>query len=140
MGLLSRIGARAPSVLGGLGVAGLLFFGALAGNPAGQEGIPSQQNPHRSSPFGPETPLDPTFADRQLRVLNAERQKSMVSDAEKLLKLAQELNAEIQTANPDTELRKISDIEKLARNVKQKMSTSLVGGPSFHDPTAPLFR
>ena len=140
MGYFGGVCARGQSLLGGLGIAGLLLLGSLAANPAGQEGIPNPVRPRPSSPFGQESPLDPAFADRQLRVLNAERQKSMVSDTQKLLKLAQELNAEIQTANPDSEIRKISDIEKLARNVKQKMSTSLVGGPSFHDPDNPLFR
>jgi hypothetical protein len=32
------------------------------------------------------------------------------------------------------QLRKIADIEKLARNVKQKMSISFVGEPLFQEP------
>jgi hypothetical protein len=32
------------------------------------------------------------------------------------------------------QLRKIADIERLARNVKQKMSISFVGGPQFQEP------
>ena len=141
MGRLGRVRARGLSLLGGLGVAGLLVLVALPVNPAGQSPVPPQFNPRQGrGVFGTEGPLDPMFAERQLRTLNAERQKSMVSDTEKLLKLAQELNAEIQTANPDIEMRRISDIEKLARNVKQKMSTSLVGAPPFHDPAPPVFR
>jgi hypothetical protein len=61
----------------------------------------------------------------------------MVSDTERLLKLAQELNSEIETSNPNVltqvQLRKIADIERLARNVKQKMSISFVGGPQFQE-------
>ncbi len=70
-----------------------------------------------------------------MRALNADRQKSLVSDTEKLLKLAKQLNSEIETSNQNeltqVQLREIADIEKLARNVKEKMSTSFVGGPSF---------
>ncbi|HEX3894279.1 MAG TPA: hypothetical protein VHW46_17015 [Terracidiphilus sp.] len=70
--------------------------------------------------------------------MNTERQKAVVSDTDKLLKLATELNQEIGESNPATltpvELRKVAEIEKLARNVKQKMSISFTGGPSFDEP------
>ena len=78
------------------------------------------------------------MAARQLRALNSERQKSMISDTDKLLQLAKELNEEVENSNPDqltqVELRKLADIEKLARNVKQKMSVSFVGGPTYQEP------
>jgi hypothetical protein len=81
------------------------------------------------------------FVERQLKALNAERQKALVSDTEKLLKLAQELNTEIATSNPQKlnsgQMHKIADIEKLAHNVKQKMSESMVSGPQLHEPIAP---
>jgi hypothetical protein len=58
--------------------------------------------------------------------LNAERQKSMVSDADKLLRLAQELNAELARgdggAPTPQQAHKAAEIEKLARNVREKMS------------------
>jgi ribosomal protein L11 len=64
-------------------------------------------------------------------MLNADRQKTMVSDADKLLKLAAQLNAEISAANQGeltpAQLKKISEIEKLARKVREKMSTSVRG-------------
>jgi len=70
-------------------------------------------------------------ADQKLRALNDARQKSMVADAAKLLKLAGELNAEVGSANPGTltpaELRKVAEIEKLAHNVKEKMSYPVTG-------------
>ena len=69
--------------------------------------------------------------ERRLRMLNADRQKTMVSDADKLLKLAAQLNAEISAANQGeltpAQLKKISEIEKLARKVREKMSTSVRG-------------
>jgi hypothetical protein len=35
-------------------------------------------------------------------------------------------------------MRKIANIEKLARSVKQKMSESVINGPALHDPILPL--
>jgi hypothetical protein len=65
------------------------------------------------------------FQQRLLRRFNAERQRSMVSDADKLVKLAAELNAEVGGAgqNPlaPQELRKVQEIEKLARSVNRGM-------------------
>jgi hypothetical protein len=75
---------------------------------------------------------DPVAGEKRLRALNAERQKSLVSDTNKLLKLAQELEAEIGSENPGSlnpaQLHKIAEIEKLARSVKEKMS--IATGPS----------
>jgi len=60
-------------------------------------------------------------------MLNAARQSSMVSDADKLLKLARELDEEIAASNSSTltqaQLRKVAKIEKLARSVRVGMST-----------------
>jgi plasmid replication initiation protein len=64
--------------------------------------------------------------ERRIRGLNNERQKEMVSDSDKLLKLAQELNKEIAARNAGSltfdQLHKIAQIEKLARSVKEKMA------------------
>jgi hypothetical protein len=101
---------------------------------------------HRPSPFS-DTDMDvrdPVEQEKQLRALNAERQKSLVSDTNKLLKLATELNAEVSTTNPDSlsgdQLRKLAEIEKLARSVKDKMSTSVRGIPSYEPPVPPRTR
>ena len=83
--------------------------------------------------------VDPIETEKRLRALNAERQKSMVSDTNKLLKLASELNAEINRENPDSltpaQLSRLAEIEKLAHRVKDKMSTSVRGVPVFQQPT-----
>jgi hypothetical protein len=84
--------------------------------------------------------LDPVLREKQLRALNAERQKELIADTNKLLKLAQDLNGEIGKANsvsltPD-QLRTIAEIEKLAHSVKEKMSTSVRGTPLY--PLNPL--
>jgi hypothetical protein len=77
-----------------------------------------------------------------LRALNADRQKSLVSDTNKLLRLVNELNAEIARTNPnaltEAQLHKVAEIEKLARNVKDKMSTSVSGTPAFLPPLSPI--
>lgn len=79
--------------------------------------------------------VDPVIAERRMRALNEQRQKQMVSDTEKLLKLARDLNEELAAQNTGTftpdELHKIAEIEKLARNVRQKMAE----GASDPQPT-----
>jgi hypothetical protein len=82
--------------------------------------------------------FDPMMAERRMRALNIERQKQMVSDAAKLLKLAQELNSEVASANsgeftPD-QLRKIGEIEKLARNVRERMAAAVGDAPTIMPP------
>jgi hypothetical protein len=75
---------------------------------------------------------DPAMVERRLRALNIQRQKQIVADTDKLLKLTRELNQEVAAQNTGTltpdELHKIADIEKLARNVRQRM-TDGVGEP-----------
>jgi hypothetical protein len=79
--------------------------------------------------------------EKMLRSQNADRQKSLVSDTNKLLRLTNELNAEIARTSPDAlsdaELRKLAEIEKLAHSVKEKMSTSVRGTPAFRGPQFP---
>jgi hypothetical protein len=78
-----------------------------------------------------------TEDERQLKVLNTMRQKSLVSDAAKLLKLARQLDAEIAAANSTAltpeQLHKIAQIEKLAHSVKVGMSTCVRGSPGLRD-------
>jgi hypothetical protein len=90
-----------------------------------------------------ETPTgDPLSTEKRVRALNADRHKSMVSDTEKLVRLARQLDAEI-ASNPTSELtpeevRKVVAIEKLAHNVKTKMAQSFGEGPDFKSPVAPI--
>jgi hypothetical protein len=64
--------------------------------------------------------------ERRMNALNVARQKEMISDADKLLKLARELNDEIAAKGAasltDDQLRRIAEIEKLAHSVKEKMA------------------
>jgi hypothetical protein len=120
----------------------LLFVALLIAVPGfAQSGGPpiprtGMQHSGDQSPFGDDIgPDDPAWGERRLRMLNAERQKELVADTNKLLKLAQQLDAEIAGANPDSltpdQLRRVAEIEKLARSVKDKMSTSVRPTPAF---------
>lgn len=75
--------------------------------------------------------ISPIDVEKRLRALNADRQNKLVADTNKLLKLAAELNAELSNSNSGSltseEKRKVGEIEKLARSVKNKMSTSVRG-------------
>jgi hypothetical protein len=114
----------------------LLFVlpgGAQNGPPVNQQ----QQRPFASHSIDndPDTPGDPLWEEKRLRLLNADRQKQLVSDTNKLLKLAHELDSEISSGTPDAltadQLRKLADIEKLAHSVKDKMRESVRGAPAY---------
>jgi hypothetical protein len=115
--------------------------GSGSGQGQGQVNMRSY-SPHVDvSPISPDD-ADPTMFERRIRALNAERQKQIVADTDKLLKLARELNDEVAKANSGTltadELHKIADIEKLARNVRQRM-TEGVGVPQIVTPPPMVF-
>jgi hypothetical protein len=84
---------------------------------------------------------DETQDMRRMRLLNTARQKAMISDAEKLVTLARDLNAGIGadgTPLSDSQrMRMAADIEKLAHSVKEKMSY-VVGTPSLTRTPSPL--
>jgi hypothetical protein len=121
----------------------VLLEAGLLGKVLGGQAV---QHPTFSQPIGQsiggnwnDTPeSDPVDNEKLLRALNADRQKSMVSDTDKLLRLVDHLNAEIAHSQPDAltpgELREVAQIEKLAHNVKDKMSTSVRGTAPFRPP------
>ena len=84
--------------------------------------------------------MDPVTARKRLQAINAERQKMMISDTNKLLKLARELSAE--TADEDSkipsgqQMHKAAEIEKLAHDVKETMTYVVTGGPGDPDPSS----
>jgi hypothetical protein len=74
------------------------------------------------------TPLDPSIQRMQTEAAlarNAERQKVLTQDTQKLLKLANELNEAVNRSTQNTlsleVIRKAEEIEKLAKQVKEKM-------------------
>ena len=136
------------------GLSALLVLGlalATVRQAAGQSPHPEPQGPfqpplnqHLGGVLDDVGDNDPVEAARRLRALNEMRQKSMVSDTDKLLKLANELNTEIASANSETltpdQLHKLAMIEKLARSVKEKMSTPVGGLPVYQQRTSPVMR
>jgi hypothetical protein len=76
---------------------------------------------------------------KRQRLLEVERQKSMISDADKLLRLAHQFNVEILAANPASltpaQLHTLNEMEKLARSVKSKMSNPVRLTPAFKEAT-----
>ena len=132
--------------IAGFGAAGLVLTGALLGwaqySPSGN-GVVVQNIPG-PRPFGVGGGIenDPVFVAKRLHALNADRQKAMVSDADKLVKLARQLDAEIASNPTDDltpeELHKVAEIEKLARNVKAKMAQSFDVGPKVGSSSMPL--
>ena len=78
------------------------------------------------SESGRENPgLDPRFKERLEQRRNEDRHKQLVADTNKLLQLAQQLQQEVEKSNKDqlslSVLKKSEEIEKLAKNVKDRM-------------------
>ena len=115
--------------------------GSNGGQGQGQGSMhPFSQQTDLSS-LSPDDP-DSAMLERRMRALNNERQKQLVADTDKLLKLARELNEEVAKTNTDSltpdELHKIADIEKLARNVRQRMTESVGQPQTTLPPQAPM--
>lgn len=127
-----------------------LCFALLLALPGGAQNRPGQQPGALNPQIGHDDPLAtvdnqyPANEARRLRALNAMRQKSLVADTNKLLKLAADLNAEVTSEHPDSltfqQLHKLAEIEKLAHGVKEKMSASVMGTPAFPTPFSPSVR
>jgi hypothetical protein len=104
--------------------------------PSTNNGKLGRNYPETNSQFGADPAADP----KRIALLNAERQKELISATEKLLQLARELNAEVTDANAaamtDAQLRKVAEIAKLARSVKEKMSFTVGGYPNLKTPPA----
>lgn len=83
---------------------------------------PTQQLP----PLIPGDSQNDTRLERdQARMRNVDRQRQIVADTEKLVQLANQLNAAVEKSNKDTlsleVIRKADEIEKLAKSVREKM-------------------
>lgn len=100
---------------------------ALLALPGGAQFIPhtTSQFPRSNNPADLD---DPAARHQRELALNRERQKAIVSDTDKLLKLAGEFDLEVKNSDSEAltpaEERKLAMIEKLAKNVKDKMSYS----------------
>jgi|SRR6476646_6304538 len=109
--------------------------------PAVQAPTLNPSSARQQGPFSESGDSGPFDVEKQMRRLNDDRHKTIVSDTNKLVKLTQELDSEIAANSSDTltpeELHKLATIEKLAHSVKAKMVLSFGAGPQFHEPTFP---
>lgn len=113
-------------------IVGLMLSGALLG---WAQYVPRQGGQLTRQGGSDDYPPNPAMTAKRMTALNADRHKTMVSDTEKLVKLARQLDAEI-ASNPTDELtpeeiHKLETIEKLAHTVKAKMAESFGGGPEI---------
>lgn len=126
---LAASGSVVRKVSGAVIVLAVVFF-ATPSIPEGQRPFGLADGQVQTT-FGDFVSPDSVLAKRQLRLLNVERQKDMVSDAGKLLALAKELNAEVEAADSGSlsqdQMHKVDQIEKLAKSVKLKMSLTIGG-------------
>jgi hypothetical protein len=107
-----------------------VLLGLLANGPPARTRAQTldQRVGRRGQLTGTDEPPDPAaiqMQERQRKSLNALRQKQLVSDADKLLRLAGELKSEVggpeKSATSTAALRKADEIEKLAKSVRDKM-------------------
>jgi len=127
--------AQSQSGLGGAsGVGGTNGIQGQAGQGFGHPQVPA---------LAGDPDIDAVMAERRIRALNLERQKRMVADTNKLLALAKELNDEVAAEKSGSlnaeQLHKITEIEKLARSVRERMTAGMVDVPGFPPPMAPNF-
>jgi hypothetical protein len=92
----------------------------------GQTGrIPGQQQ--KTGVLDPDEPdpMAPHRDQQQARLRNADRQKRLVADTDKLLALATDLKQQVDKSTKDTlsvdVIKKADEIEKLAHSVKERM-------------------
>ncbi|MEI9980563.1 MAG: hypothetical protein WDN23_16530 [Edaphobacter sp.] len=120
----------------GLVIVGVVFLaGARGGVSGGQvlsppsaQGarIPGVQQPKTgvTDPEEPD-PLAPHRDQQQAALRNADRQKRLVADTDKLLALATDLKQQVDKSTKDTlsvdVIKKADEIEKLAHSVKERM-------------------
>jgi hypothetical protein len=105
----------------------------------GVHSYPQENGPMMTSGDG--DGVESVEAERRLNALNAEREKALISDTAKLLKLAIALNEQIGKSNPGQltpeQLRMVAEMEKLAHSVREKMAMSL-RGPQYPGMDAPM--
>jgi len=102
----------------------------MGGMPQGGGRSGTQRIPQPQPPMIPDNniPNDSKIEHDQAKLRNMDRQKQLVADTQKLVSLANELQADVQKSNKDTlsvdVIRKADEIEKLAKSVRDKMKGS----------------
>ncbi len=95
--------------------------------------VPTASTTQAADPqFGPrrnqEEPIDARLERQRQKAWNKDRFEDLRKDTDKLLKLATELKASVDKANKDTlsleVVRKTEEVEKLAKQVREKMKAT----------------
>jgi hypothetical protein len=107
-----------------MAILGMVLVGASAGG--GQLPTPSQQQQDLGMPGRRNRELaDALHTQQMARMRNEDRQKRLVTDADKLLALATDLKVQVDQSTTESlsvdTLKKIDEIEKLAHSVKERM-------------------
>ena len=97
--------------------------------PLGVCGWQTQHTEPLSNPAAEETNrrmrVDDSAEVRQAQLLRVERQKQLISDSDKLLKLATDLKQQINNTPAETlsadSVKKAAEIEKLAHSLRQRL-------------------
>jgi signal transduction histidine kinase len=84
--------------------------------------------PFGQQPSEPNDPMQRQRLEKMEKARNADRQKHLVQDTNKLLALAKDLKEEVDKSNQDTlsvdVVKKAGEIEKLAKSVKDRMRSN----------------
>ncbi|HEX5433217.1 MAG TPA: hypothetical protein VFY05_03180 [Candidatus Angelobacter sp.] len=79
---------------------------------------------------------------RQFKAANKKRQEDIRKDTDKLFQLATELKAAVDKTNENVlsldVIRKADEVEKLAKQVKEKMKQSIGPNPRLEPPQIPI--
>jgi len=108
-----------------IAMTGLLLLITGPANPTAGQDLPAPSPPWANQMPERRTSPSESQSQRQERVRNASQRKQLKADAERLLKLATDLKAEVDKTTKDTMsvdvIRKADEIEKLARGIEQQM-------------------
>jgi hypothetical protein len=125
----------------------LLLLGLLLDLRGGGQNTVQQEIEARQSlldAFPADNQLMTPGEEKRLAARNADRQKKMIADTDKLLTLAAELDDEVKCSNTGSltpeQLRKVNEMEKLAHSVKEKMASPVLPPASSATPFSAAIR
>jgi hypothetical protein len=90
-----------------------------------------------------EVQIEHDMQQRQMKALNLQRQQEIRKDTDRLFQLATELKAAVDKSNENMlsldVVRKADEVEKLAKQVKEKMKEGAGPVPHMEPPPPPRF-
>lgn len=97
--------------------------GAGPSSSSSSSGRNTGANPNSTRTLGTDFPtFDPNFSHRQMVARREDLKKHMVDNAARLLMLARDLQADLQSREPtEADAKRLEEIAKLARTVRDQM-------------------